>query len=183
MKKIFYLFPLLVLLSCMVVVSAVPTVSFTYTLQNNKINLHPQFNDETTHIQWTLIRKSDNQYSETRWIPQDDIRDHIKILEQGDYFITLTGKNTTTGVTRSFTRSVKVNIRGSTTIEPNAEEEDVIDAGSRIINNLPEPLRGFFKARTTMELAAFLFLIIVIAALLIRRKKTRTYVHLESIKK
>ncbi len=157
-------------------VGAVPGVSFTATSTGLKTVLTPSLSSDVTHYKWSIIGKGDAYDSETGWIARADSGEHISMLDNGGYFITITGKDSS-GATRSFTNEVRVSVKADY-VKP---EEEVVeeDIGSLIINSLPEPLKSFFKARSSFELLLIVLVSILILAYVTKRKKVEKYIKLE----
>lgn len=154
-----------------------PRVSFTATSTESKTVLRPTMNSDVTEYKWSITGKRDAYNLETGWIPYADKANHISRLETGTYFITITGRNTDTGLTHSFTNEVKVTVTEEY-VKPKKEVEEV-EIGSRIINSLPEPFKSFFKERSGFELALILLASILILAFITRRKKIKKFIKLE----
>lgn len=178
MKKIFYItITLFILFSISVNVKADPQVKYTWTSVEHKTVLIPTLNNEVDEYKWIILGKRNSYSSETEWIDYEDRRNHISMLETGTYFITLTGRNTTNGLTSSFTNAVKVSVKEKY-IEPSEEEEE-IEIGSMIINNLPEPLKSFFKNRSQGEIMLIILGLFLLMFLITKRKKVNKYIKLE----
>ena len=166
----------LMLFSLVSIVEGSPTARFTYQIQNEKIILTPTVNDDTTHIKWIIDGKENDFYSETRWIPVDDINDHTTYLDSETYFVTLVAKNNTSNENNSFTRQLQVYVKQDKITPPTETEE--MGFQSKIIQSLPEPLKGFFNARSQGELGLLLLFSLLLLGLLTRRKKIKKYVQL-----
>jgi len=177
MKYVFLLLSILLLLGCSSVALAAPEVSFTYSVYRGKVTLSPVVNSDVTEYRWSFIGKRNEVEFETEWIPRSDAVDHVTILEKDTYFITITGRNTDTDQTDTFTNQVYVYVKedSESTKEP-VEEESI---GSRIIQSLPEPLRSFMEQRTEGELLLMILAGILLIGVVTRRKKIKKYVQLE----
>jgi len=177
MKYICILLIILLLVGCSSVASAAPQVSFTYTVYRGKVTLSPVINSDVTEYKWSFIGKRSEVEFETEWITRADLVDHVTILEKDIYFITITGRNTDTDQTDTFTNQVRVYVKeDSEAAEEPVEEEDI---GSRIIQSLPEPLRSFMQKRTPGELFVMILAGLLFIGFVSRRKKIKKYVQLE----
>lgn len=181
MKRIIYLMIIIIPFFISFTVNANPSVSFTVTSIENKTVLTPNINSEVSHYKWSITGKKDAYNSETDWIPYADRADHISILEPGIYFVTITGRNTTTELSSKFTNQIKVNVEEEY-VEPSKEALAEESIGSRIINNMPEPLRSFFQGRSDFELLLIILVTLLLIGIATRRKKVNKYIKLERIK-
>lgn len=171
----------LLLIPLCMVVCANPQVSFTSISIENKTVLKPTLNCDVTHYKWSIIGKRDAYNLETGWIPYCDRGNHISMLESGTYLVTLTGRNTNTGLSDTFTNQIKVRVTEDY-VEPEPLSQDTGDIGSRIINSLPQPLKTFLQQRSQLELLLIVIAILLFLGFLTRRKKLRRIIKVEKIK-
>jgi len=180
-NKILFLF-LFILLCFSVSVKASPAVSFTATSVESKTVLAPSMNTDVDEYKWSIIGKRDGYNLETGWIPYADRANHITVLETGTYFVTITGRNTDTDETTSFTNQVKVTVHEDY-VKPEDTKVEEESIGSRIINALPEPLKTFFSERNSLELGFIVICFLLVIAFVTRRKKIEKFLELERYEK
>lgn len=172
-------FVMLIFCLCLVTLAgADPKVSFTFKSGESRTVLSPVINGEVSDYKWTIVGKNNNYYSDTGWIPYTNVGDHTSILDRGTYFVTIAGRNITTGQTDEFTNEVIVRVK-SEYVKQSQEQQVTENIGSRIINSLPEPLKSFFLQRSGLEMALIIFGFLLLIAIVTRRKKVKKYVELK----
>ena len=172
----------LIIVICMcstTLVMASPTVSFTYLSVENKTVLTPVINSEVDEYRWTIYNKNNSYNSNTEWIPRENAREHVSILHNGKYFVTIEGRNNTSGDTRSFTNEIKVRVRNETIEEEEPAQGVLEDIGSRIVNMFPEPIRSFLIQIGAFGIAVIIFGFLFVLAIVTRKKKVKEYVELK----
>lgn len=116
--------------------------SFDYMVQGQEITLTPCI-DETQYdeYKWTFRNTDDHRFS-TRWIPIDDLDDHVfHSMYNTTYLVTLSVKDTSGG---SHQTSEYVSIGSNHTLTSVTESGDPVDSFD-FFNGLPEPVIGFFS--------------------------------------
>jgi len=178
LKIILIIFTIFLFFNISITVCADPVVSFTSSSRESKTILTPTINADVTDYRWSVIGRRDSFDLETGWIPRSDVGDHVSILDDGSYFVTITGRNTDTDLTSSFTNKVTVTVHEDY-VEPPVEV--AVGVGySRIINSLPEPLKSFLKERSGFELLLIVFGSLMVLGVVTRRKKIKKYISLET---
>jgi len=176
-KVRFFLLFFIVLFFYVFIVGAVPMVSFTMDSNEGVRIFSPILNADVSHYRWDIHGGGDSYDFHTDWIPAVDVHDHVSVLERGTYYITLEGKNVTSGLTCQFTNELTV-YHGEGVVV--SDEEEVVEGvGSRIINGLPEPLRSFMLDRSEFELFLMVFGFLFLLAIVSRRRKVNKYLKLE----